>query len=93
MQAAQFMKPFCAKKKEGLCTLLYLKKIAYNVVQPKCLTVINQPGHTKGVELLIKEFHSLRKHSGVRALPGCQSVVCTLLKALLLHMEVVEKDR
>lgn len=34
------------------------------------LTVVNKPGHTKSVELLIKELHSLRKqgHSIIRAI-------------------------
>ena len=42
--------------------------------------MVNKPGHTKGVEFLVKEFHSLRKyeHSVIRAL----SYMSCLINAL-----------
>lgn len=45
------------------------------------LTVINKPGHTKSVELLIKEFHSLRKQ-GQSVITVISSMSAALIKAL-----------
>lgn len=39
--------------------------------------MVNKPGHTKGVEFLVKEFHSLRmyEHSVIRALSWISTVM------------------